>query len=105
MGEYDEELTVILLAVLQFESNVHTIAGIAAQAAVMHELGVTRRDGGDYSVRPMDPVAHRLQVLRSGHPSIFKGQTEFFASEFEDVCRQVAPVLYRNARSTGLPRV
>jgi hypothetical protein len=49
MGEYDEELTVILLAVLQFESNVHTIAGIAAQAAVMHELGVTRRDGGDYS--------------------------------------------------------
>jgi hypothetical protein len=105
MSEYDEELPDILLGVLQFESNVHTIAAIGAQAAVMHELGVTRRGGGDYSVRSMDPVANRLQVLWSAHPSIFKGQTGFFASEFEAACRQVAPVFYRNARSTELPRV
>jgi hypothetical protein len=105
MDEHDEELTVVLLAVLQFESTLHTIAGVAAQAAAVHEMGVTNREGGDYSVRPMDPVFHRLQVLQAGHPSIFKAQTGFFASEFEAVCRQVAPVLNRNARSTGLPRM
>jgi hypothetical protein len=56
MDAHDEELTVVLLAVLQFESTLHTIAGVAAQAAAVHEMGVTNREGGDYSVRPMDPV-------------------------------------------------
>jgi hypothetical protein len=105
MDEHDEELTVVLLAVLQFENNLHTVAGLVAQVSATHEMGVTSRVEGDYSVRPMDPVTHRLQVLQSGHPSIFKAQTGFFAWEFEAVCRRVAPVLDRNARSTGFPRV
>jgi hypothetical protein len=36
----DDELTVVLLAVVQLETNLHTVAGLAAQAAAANEVGV-----------------------------------------------------------------
>jgi DDE superfamily endonuclease len=105
MNEGDEELTIFLLAVHHHEATIQTIVNLAAQAAALQESESTCSECGDYSVRPTDPVTSRLKVIQSGHASIFKSQTGFTASEFEAVCILVAPVLIRNARSTGLPRL
>jgi hypothetical protein len=105
MNEVDEELTIVLLAVHHHEATIQTIVNLAAQAAALQESESTCSECGDYSVRPTDPVTSRLKVIRSGHPSICKSQTGFTASEFEAVYIRVAPVLIRNARSTGLPRL
>jgi hypothetical protein len=56
-------------------------------------------------VRPADSVTPRLGIFQSGHPSIFKSQTGFWAEEFEAVCGLVAHVLVRNVRSTGLQKI
>jgi hypothetical protein len=105
MNEGDEELTIVLLAVLHHEATIQTIANLSAQAAALQGSESTSSERGGYSVQPTDPVARRLNVIQSGHPSICKSQTGFTASEFEAVYIRVAPVLIRNARSTGLPRL
>jgi hypothetical protein len=105
MNECNEEFTIVLLAVLHLEATIQTIVNLTAQAAALQGPESTSSENGDYSVRLTDPHSRRLNVMQSGHPSIFKWQTGFTASEFEPVCIRVAPVLEGSARSTGLPRL
>ena len=58
---------------------------------------------GDFSVRAGESSTPRLEVLQTGHPSIFLTVTGFYASEFESLCQRIAPVLLLYARGTGLP--
>jgi hypothetical protein len=105
MNDGNEELLIVLLAVLHYEATVQTIVNLAAQAAALHGSESTSSERGDYSVRPTDPVARRFNVIQSGNPCIVRSQTGFTASEFEAICIRVASVLVRNARSTGIPRL
>jgi hypothetical protein len=70
MNEGDEELTIVLLAVLHHEER-SSIANLAPQPAALQGSESTSTERGDYSVRPTDPVARRLNIIQSGHPSIF----------------------------------
>jgi hypothetical protein len=77
MNQCDEELTIVLLAVLHLEATVQTFVNLAAQAAALKGPESTYSENGDYSVRPTDTHSRLLKAMLSGHPFIFKSQTVF----------------------------
>jgi hypothetical protein len=73
-----------LLLAVRYESTIKPIAALASKAAALFETALSNQQQmDDYSVRTADPVTPRLGILQSGHPSIFKSQTGFWAEEFD----------------------
>ena len=70
---------------------------MAAICIIQDFLGGGWNDNGDYSVNQLIPKISRLKNLMSGHPSVFKANTGFRSSEFEDMAGIVFPVISRHA--------